>query len=83
MRLAARLLLPFTILLPFMLAALVGLTLHQEKVLGRSLALGLGSVILLIVGLLLIPVPEWVEAGLGDRLSYVLEQAMYSNLGPG
>jgi len=60
------------LLIPLAIAGLTILALAREKVLGRSLALGLGAVGWLVAVFLLLPVPGWAEGPL-DRLDYYLD----------
>ncbi len=73
---------PVLLLIPLMAAIALGYALRRERVLGRSLAVGVGTPLLLIgwfaAGLWLIPLPgaPWADTPL-DKLGYLVD-----NLGP-
>jgi len=74
----SRLLFPALLLIPLAGAVALGIGLWREKVLGRSLALGVGLPLLLVCGLAgllwLVPLPgaPWADTPL-DKLSYLIE----------
>jgi hypothetical protein len=68
---------PIALLFPAVVVGLVIFALAREKVLGRSAVLGLGAAGLLVVILLLLPTPDWVETPL-DKLGHWLEEIFES-----
>lgn len=74
----SRILFAAALLIPVVIVGLALAALAREKVLGRGIALGVGAVGWLVVILLLLPAPEWVETPL-ERLGYWLEEAFESD----
>ncbi len=70
----AKVIFPFTLLLPLGMVALTLLSIREGRVIGLSLMISLLLLMALVCFLTIIPVPGWYGSGPLDRLGYLLDQ---------
>ena len=71
----ARVIFPFTLLLPLGMVALTLLSIREGKAIGLSLMVSLLLLLFFACFLTIIPVPEWYGSSPLDRLGYLLDRA--------